>query len=161
MAAPSYWNQVLQQFPDLKINLGHFGGLGEWEALSKGRHPKKQWIDPIIDLMRTYDHVYTDFSYNHLPTTPHAQAYKRILLQKIHGLEHKILFGTDYYMSRMLCDLDDFVEGYQDLLPDLFEKAAGENAVNFLRSEASKNFFPDFFKKNNSKLKNKYRSLFL
>ena len=160
LAAPVYWGPVLAEFPNLKINLAHFGGLGEWEALSKGEKPEKEWIDPIIGFMKTHDHVYTDLSYNYLPTTRHAESYKRILLQKIHGVEHRVVFGTDYYMSRMLCDLDEFVAAYQDLLRDVFDRAAGENAIHFLRSEASKTFSPRFFERNHAVLDPKYVGLF-
>jgi hypothetical protein len=63
-------------------------------------------------------------------------------------------------MSRLLCGLEKFCEGYEQLLPDLYAKAAGENAVAFLKSDASTIFFPQFFERNKGKLETEYRQLF-
>jgi len=161
MANPSYWAKVLEKYPKLKVNLGHFGGLGEWTLRVKGEDYEQNWIDPIIGLLRDSDNVYTDISYNYLPSTDDAQQYKRLLLEKIDGVEHRILFGTDWYMSRLLCGLEKFCESYEQLLPDLYAKAAGENAVAFLKSDASTIFFPQFFDRNKGKLETEYRQLFV
>ena len=132
-----------------------------WALRVKGDDYEQNWIDPIIGLLRDSDNVYTDISYNYLPNTVYAQKYKRLLLEKIDGVEHKILFGTDWYMSRMLCGLEKFCESYEELLPDLYTKAAGENAVTFLKSDASTIFFPQFFERNNGTLETEYRQLFV
>ena len=42
MAAPFHWENVLDEFSSLKLNLAHFRGMGAWEALAKGENPRKQ-----------------------------------------------------------------------------------------------------------------------
>ena len=160
MAHPRHWEKVLQQFPALKINLAHFGGVGEWECLAKGRKPRENWVDPIIELMKKYDNVYADLSFHGLPATPIADQYKRVLLEKIDELEHKVLLGSDWYMSRLQCRLEDYWHGFETLVPDLFQMATGDNAISFLRSEAAISFFPQFFSSNNGTLKSEYRHIF-
>ena len=66
MAHPSNWEEVFTKFPYLKLNLAHFGGLGEWEARAKGTRSRKNWVDSIITLMKEYDNVYTDISFHGL-----------------------------------------------------------------------------------------------
>ncbi len=159
-ARPSYWRNVLQKFPKLKLNLAHFGGLGEWEALSKGNAPRENWVEPILGLIKDHDNVYTDLSYHGIPTTDLAEGYKRVLIERINGLEHKVLLGSDWYMSRMQCTLDDYWKGFETLLSDLFYKMTGENAIAFLKSEATTKFFPRFFYSNQSMILDQYQNLF-
>ena len=160
MACPSHWEKVLKNFPELKLNLAHFGGLGEWEAMAKGENTEENWISPIIDLMEKYDNVYTDLSFHGLPATDLAGEYKRLLLQKITGIENRILLGSDWYMSRMQCSLKDYWRGFKTLSPNLYEMATGINAVSFLKSDASTTFFPDFFASNDLELLDKYKNVF-
>jgi predicted TIM-barrel fold metal-dependent hydrolase len=160
MAHPSHWARVLKRFPGLKVNLAHFGGLGEWEARAKGEIPEENWVDPILDLMKRYDHVYTDLSFHGLPATGLAEDYRRVLLEKIRGVEHKVLLGSDWYMSRMQCRLEDYWEGFKALLPEHFDQMCSSNAVSFLRSEATERFFPRFFESGGGRLGRSFRDLF-
>jgi predicted TIM-barrel fold metal-dependent hydrolase len=166
MAHPSHWKKVLEKFPSLKLNLAHFGGLGEWDAMAKDGLPREKWVDPIVLLVREYDNVYTDLSYHGIPATNPdlAKEYRRILLEKIEGIEEKILLGSDWYMSRVQCGLRDYWNGFENLFrdePDLFERMTDGNAVRFLRSEASVKFFPEFFSSQNSAIKDCYRDTFV
>jgi len=145
MAHPKHWAKVLEIFPVLKVNLAHFGGLGEWTARANGNPPRENWADPIVALMRDYENVYTDLSFHSLPTSSLAEAYREVLLEKIRGLGHKVLLGSDWYMSRMHGPLQDYWQGFEGLFSELFDKMTGENAVAFLRSEATERFFPRFF----------------
>ena len=160
MAHPSLWEEVLEKYPRLKLNLAHFGGLGEWEVRAKGDNPNENWIGPIITLIKKHDNVYTDLSFHGITTTDLADEYKKQLLEKINGIENKILLGSDWYMSRMQCSLKDYWQEFESLIPDIYEMATGENAISFLASNATKNFFPGFFRSNRSELKTHYRNAF-
>lgn len=163
MGHPSHWRKVLEKFPALKLNLAHFGGLGEWEALAINRKPREKWVDAIVDLLNQYDHVYTDLSFHGLPATKLADQYKKVLLEKIKDVERKVLFGSDWYMSRMQCTLADYWQGFEELfkdLPDLFDKMTGENAIAFLRSDATAIHFPKFFKDKNRQIFDDYPKIF-
>jgi len=151
-ANPSRWRTVLDQFPTLKLDLAHFGGLGEWEARAKGQTPDENWVDTIVDLMNQYDNVYTDLSFHGLPATHLAPDYKKELLDKIRGVEHKVFLGSDWYMSRMQCPLAEYWRGFETMLEDLFDTMAGDNAIEFLRSEAITTRMPAFFRDGNSSM---------
>ena len=114
-------------FPDLKIVLAHWGGGLPFYALMP--EVKTALANTWFDCAAT-PFLYKPEIFEHLAD--------------IVGFD-KILFGTDWYMSRLLCGLEKFCESYEQLLPDLYAKAAGENAVAFLKSDASKIFFPKFF----------------
>ena len=160
MAHPSHWEEVLKRFPHLKLNMAHFGGLGEWEARAKGTPPHENWVDPIITLIKRHNNVYTDLSFHGLPTTALADDYKRIVLEKAKGIENRLLLGSDWYMSRMQCSLKDYWQGFERLLHDLFGKMTEENAISFLQSDATTTFFPEFFSSHNSELFDRYQSTF-
>ena len=160
MASPIHWEKVLKRFPSLKLNLAHFGGLGEWQARAGGAQYTENWADIIVRLMKEYKNVYTDLSYHGLPTTDLAEDYKTVLLKKIEGVEQKVLLGSDWYMSRMQCELAEYWQGFEALFPGLFATMAGENAVAFLKSDATTRFFPSFFAANRSEIPDKYKDLF-
>ena len=126
----------------------------------KGDTPHKNWVDPVTALIKHYDNVYTDFSYNGIPTTDLADAYRNIVLEKTRGIEQKLLLGSDWYMSRMQCSLNDYWQGFETLFPDLFDNMTGENAVSFLRSDAAMAYFPKFFNSNQRNLLDQYKDLF-
>lgn len=155
LAHPSYWQKVLKNFPMLKLNLAHFGGLGEWEALIRKKQPNQQWIEPIRDLILHHENVYTDLSFQGLPASDLADAYHKLLLDKIQGMEDKILMGSDWYISQAQCTLQDYWHGYKKILsPHHFFMMTETNAVSFLHSDATQNYFPAFFKTHNTPVSN-------
>ena len=159
-ADPAYWRTVLDQFPGLKLDLAHFGGLGEWEARAKGVAPDKNWVDAIVQLMDTYDNVYTDLSFHGLPATDLAARYKKVLLEKIDGVEHKVFLGSDWYMSRMQCTLSEYWQGFETLLEDLFDPMTGKNTKKFLFSDATAKYLPAFFARQGGDMINYIRDAF-
>jgi len=58
-------------------------------------------VDQIVRLIRNYKHVYTDLFFHDLPVFEVAGENRSKLLEKINGVEHKVLLGSDWYMSRM------------------------------------------------------------
>lgn len=161
LAHPRYWHQVLRDFPQLKLNLAHFGGLGEWEARCLNKEPREQWIDSICQLIDRHENVYSDLSFHGLPASGLAESYHRVLLDTIQGLEDKILLGSDWYISEAQCPLPDYWQGFRKMLnPRLFSMMGTDNAVNFLHSDATTTFFPKFFKTRQIHLDSNYRKYF-
>lgn len=147
MAHPSHWEGVLAKHANLKLNLAHFGGAGEWERRAlTGPLPagKKNWADTILKLMRDHENVYTDLSFHGILVGNVREAYSRALLEKIQGVEEKVLLGSDWYMSALQCGLEDYWLRFKEAFPNQFNDMTGRNAVRFLRSEATKTFLPDF-----------------
>lgn len=98
---PYWWGKVLEEFPNLKINLAHFGGNGEWDRylddpFSKKRE-NKSWYYIIRKLIedKRYPNVYADISFtvfdgNLFPVL------KSLLKQP--ETRNNVLFGSDFYM---------------------------------------------------------------
>lgn len=152
MAHPSHWEKVLTRYGNLKLNLAHFGGAGEWERRAIGGRSAAaagNWADTILRLMERHENVYTDLSFHGILTANHGDAYRRSLLEKIDGLEERLLLGSDWFMSAIQCDLTDYWRNFETLFPDLFDAMTGANALRFLRSEASETFFPAFLSSRN------------
>ena len=147
MAHPLHWEKVLKRYGNLKLNLAHFGGAGEWEQRALGGPSaavEKNWADTILRLMREHENVYTDLSFHGILPAKNGDAYKRALLEKICGAEKRVLLGSDWYMSAIQCTLTDYWHNFETLFHDLFDPMTGPNAVRFLRSRASEAFFPAF-----------------
>ncbi|MCG8571226.1 MAG: amidohydrolase [Spirochaetes bacterium] len=124
---PDNWAKVLEKYPKLRLNLAHFGNL------------KTGWLKPVIDLVKKYEHVYTDVSYNF----DQNKKIKKIirLVKQDHkkksgkySLEDKILFGTDF--SVVLFSSDSYYDYVNNSLKmcssQFFHKISGDNALRFL-----------------------------
>lgn len=147
MADPSHWGMVLSRHGNLKLNLAHFGGAGEWEARAltgSSSAAKKSWADVIVKLMRDHENVYTDLSFHGILVGKNRAAYRRALLQAVRGVEEKVLLGSDWYMSAIQCSLRDYWRSFKTAFPDELDAMTGQNAVRFLRSDATKTFLPAF-----------------
>lgn len=136
LADPFNYKKVMDAFPELRICLGHFGGIGEWERhLNEQRNIENPtWISKITDLMKSgnYPNLYADISYtifNFQENTP----FLKILLEDEIILQ-KVLFGSDFYMvesekyseKRLATDLR------ATLGERLFWTIANENPIKYL-----------------------------
>ena len=55
---PQKWHSVLGQYPELKLNLAHFGDQRNRAWLI----PRREWREAVIDIILSHDTVYTDIS---------------------------------------------------------------------------------------------------
>ncbi len=148
MANPAHWKKVLRKHTNLKLNCAHFGGAGEWEKRAFAGTPANidtNWADAIVELMRGYENVYTDLSFHGICAGKDREAYRKVILSASAGVEDRVLLGSDWYMSAIQCDLNDYWDNFSTLFPDLFDTMTGSNALKFLRSRATEVFLPDFF----------------
>ncbi len=98
---PFWWEKVLEKFPNLKINLAHFGGNAEWDRylddpFSKERE-NKSWYYMIRKMIENedYPNVYGDISF----TVFDSKLYPLLKsLLKRNETRNNILFGSDFYM---------------------------------------------------------------
>jgi hypothetical protein len=114
---PEAWRPVLENFPDLHINLAHFGGaewtrgpLNEWD---KG--PASEWVKSIVDMTKKFKYCYTDISCFNLDAKiineEHDDRTVRTTFNLIlhwvrdkeeyKHLRDKVIFGTDWYLTHL------------------------------------------------------------
>ncbi len=113
-ASPYAWEQVLKEYPDLKLCIAHFGGsdnkptkkepLSGWDVAidvtiaRSGGWDTSVWNQKIISMIQTYKNLYTDISCHNVNTLlenlPRA-------IQAWPDLRKRIMFGTDWYMTEI------------------------------------------------------------
>lgn len=92
---PLNWEYVMQDFPQLKICLGHFGSSHYWKEFLDNPDGPDNWFLIIKDMLEKHPNLYSDISF-----TLNKKEYfplLKVLLQD-QKLRNKILFGSDYYM---------------------------------------------------------------
>jgi len=136
LADPDNYRSVMEAFPELRICLGHFGGIDEWRRQINGpRIPgNPTWLSKIKRLIKCgdYPNLYTDISYtifNFKENVP----FLNILLKDPDILE-KVLFGSDYYMveSEAYSEKRFSIDLRSVLGEDVFWKIANENPKTYL-----------------------------
>jgi len=128
---PKNWDPVLHKFPDLKLNLAHFGGDTEWEKFLKGKN--NTWASRIMDLMTRYEHLYADFSYNISYHKIHDLLRKKIEDNAL--IRKRTLYGSDYYMI--------VVNGHFRSIKIDFITSMGDEIMTQIASVNSKKFLFD------------------
>ena len=109
-ANPDCWKSVLGDYPELKLNFGHFG-----IQLKSTKHGWGEWNKTIIDLIldEDYPNVYADISDLGATTKKYkklGEAIKDYISIKAKGDAHKeglykekllrnLLFGTDFMVN--------------------------------------------------------------
>ena len=91
---PERWNEVLEKYPDLRINFAHFGGDTNWEKISKGE--TSPVIENLVNKMHQYENVYTDFSFNVVEDNLFSALNEKLTSDPI--VKQKTLYGTDYWV---------------------------------------------------------------
>lgn len=98
---PALWAPILEKYPNLKICFGHFGGA---KYLATKEIPASCWTRTILELMTKFNGVYADIAYHSEPMDGGAgeQNYFRNLSLLLQNPDYRdrILFGTDYFLSR-------------------------------------------------------------
>ena len=122
---PERWIPVLEKFPKLRVDFGHFGGYDTWassKSVTDGTDTQHR-KECIFGLMNKYDNVYADFSYNFVEDYLSANLVKVLATNK--KVRERTLFGTDYWMvtpdSNMKDRQDEFIARLEDASQDSFD----------------------------------------
>jgi len=135
---PDNWVDVINDFPGLKINLAHFGGMQQWYSTEKELRKAygdfyydscvKTWKGKIAELASQKDNVYTDISCYTFNSTLDVPDYIQIgametILSRLDPrrkdfVQECFQFDEDQSAWRLKPDLDNAVK-YQIL--DIFE----------------------------------------
>jgi predicted TIM-barrel fold metal-dependent hydrolase len=130
---PDNYNYLLKDFPNLKINLAHFGGSDEWDKYlvnSIDDDGELSWYLKVRGLIAKYPNVYTDVSYT---------MYKKDLLPLLkvnledEAINKKILFGSDYYMvEQQLTEKEFSVNLRASIGEEKYRLIAEKNPIPFM-----------------------------
>lgn len=99
--APQKWRNVLERYPELKINFAHFAKQQNVLKL----FPRRKWQKALLKMVSDYPNVYTDFSCNAFD-----DKYYNCLSKIIdkhpdsNKLKERVLFGTDFMINLMWTD---------------------------------------------------------
>lgn len=109
---PASYADVLTRFPNLRLCLAHFGGARDWKAYVNPElsdDPKDEynnnWQEKIREMIGSgaYPNLWTDISYTLFDFEENIP-FLRIFLEgddrESISLRHRVLFGSDYYMTR-------------------------------------------------------------
>ena len=143
---PDNYRDVLANFPNLKINIAHYGGSNE---MKKAGNPES-WYEKAKAIILekkpgsdeyAFPNVYTDISYTLAEKSIFAMLKKDIETER---LGDRILFGTDFYMTQQEKKERYLAIEFANYAgPNIFKKIAVDNPERFLTStyyRASKNW---------------------
>jgi predicted TIM-barrel fold metal-dependent hydrolase len=137
LADPDNYKKVMKSFPDLRICLAHFGGIGEWRRhINETRDPANPtWLKKIRELITNskYPNLFTDISYTIFNFHENVPLLK-ILMEDKKILE-KVLFGSDFYMveSEKYSEKRFSIDLRYALGEAIFWKIAYENPKEYLK----------------------------
>jgi predicted TIM-barrel fold metal-dependent hydrolase len=139
---PQGWRDVLAEFPKLRLNLGHLGGL--WD-LAKASH--NDWTQSLIPMLAGPDtNLYSDVSdYSsimHRLGTSDAADDKAVsiavagFLRQNPAAKNKLMYGTDWVMLSKDMPAERYYPSMRERLPAAWDIDAagflGGNAARFL-----------------------------
>lgn len=129
---PDNYRYVLDRFPELKINLAHFGGFDEWQKFLGNTIDDglPTWYEKICGLIREYPNVYSDISY----TMFNADLFNLLKLSiQDRTLKSQILYGSDFYMVEQETSERQFLTNVRAHIGETdFKQIAELNPKNFL-----------------------------
>lgn len=139
--APSHWGQVLDEFPDLHLNLGHFGG-----STTTG---PGSWMHQIAELMGQHQWLFADVG-NHRVDDPGVLRSYFAALRALFAdpttaaASQRLMFGSDWLMLALLPDHDAFLDTYKnhyehEFGEELTSSFMGGAALRFLGFDDPKN----------------------
>ncbi|MEP0367475.1 MAG: amidohydrolase family protein [Cyclobacteriaceae bacterium] len=130
---PENWNPVLKAYPNLKLNLAHFGGERKWH-LMLGKGDKLNWVKQIVDLMANekYPNVYADFSF----TFSYRKLNRKLKewLRDNPAVRNHTLHGSDYFLTATDRHLRTTLRKYLDEIndPELIKQIGVVNTKKYL-----------------------------
>lgn len=92
LSHPDKWSKVLATYPDLRLNLAHFGG------------DNKKWQRSVADLILKHKNVYTDISYRGVDKKYYDNLRKLLdsySSDEREKLMERIIFGSDFMINLM------------------------------------------------------------
>jgi hypothetical protein len=133
--SPERWSHVLEQYPDLYLDLAHFG-MQYYKGLRF--RSTVTWQRMLLDLIKRYPHVYSDFAFNGVDA--HEWETLLAILQESapHDrakYESRLMFGTDWPLSlNKISSALAYWRGFaeSELSEETKNKMVSENPASFM-----------------------------
>jgi predicted TIM-barrel fold metal-dependent hydrolase len=128
---PLIWGKVAEKYPNLLLNLAHFGGGRQLEAAMDNPDNINLWSNKIIDLMKDSRYnVYTDVS-----CFSDFSSIDKLITSKVYPeIKKRILYGSDYTLLLLFeDDFDENVRLFRTKFGSDFDIIARENPEVFLK----------------------------
>lgn len=129
LVEPARWAPVLERFPKLRLDFGHFGG------------ELRGWVDQAVALIDRYPNVYADLSNSALvyddAFAGRLQATLAELLAAHPKLKRRLMYGSDWWLSALDPAAARAVDRFRSVLgpvltADELADLMGRNALRFL-----------------------------
>jgi predicted TIM-barrel fold metal-dependent hydrolase len=142
-AGPVGWGKVVHDFPDLHVNLGHFGG-------ASAKTPKSGWPFSMAGMAAVDSHhVYADVADHRIDESAIATGYLDLLNEFFStpttaSVTDRLMYGSDWFMLAINPDHEKFLTSYRALYKKRFgpvktQKFMSQNALTFLGFDDAQN----------------------
>ena len=128
---PLLWGKVAEKYPNLLLNLAHFGGGRQLEAAMDNPDNINLWSNRIISLLKDSRYkVYTDVS-----CFSDFSSIDKLIKSKVYPeIKKKILYGSDYTLLLLFEDnFEENVRLFRNKFGSDFDVVARENPEEFLK----------------------------
>ncbi|MBK6285867.1 MAG: amidohydrolase family protein [Draconibacterium sp.] len=128
---PLIWGKVAEKYPNLLLNLAHFGGGRQLEAAMDNPENQELWSNRIIELLKDKRYnVHTDLSC----FSAFSSIDKLIASKDFPEIKNRILYGSDYTLLLLFEDnFDENVRQFRNKFGDDFDIIALKNPEAFLK----------------------------
>ncbi len=129
---PLIWRKVADKYPNLLLNLAHFGGGRQLEAAMDHPENKTLWSNQIIELIKDERYnVYTDVScfydFDAIEKLINSEVYPKI--------QKRILYGSDYTLLLLFEDnFEENIRLFREKFGSDFDIIARDNPEVFLKN---------------------------
>jgi len=128
---PLIWGKVAEKYPNLLLNLAHFGGGRQLEAAMDNPENQDLWSNRIIELLKDKRYnVHTDLS-----CFSAFSSIEKLIASKVYPeIKNRILYGSDYTLLLLFEDnFDENVRQFRNKFGNDFDIIARKNPEAFLK----------------------------
>jgi hypothetical protein len=137
-ANPVRWKSALDHYPDLRLNLAHFGYDDNDKSCMLQLFAEDSWRRTAADLACRYDNVYVDISYRGVDPAYYVELNELLISltdSQQKKLLDKIIFGSDFMINLMSIDsYSEYMKKFQDspLNTEMKDRLCRNNPERFL-----------------------------
>jgi predicted TIM-barrel fold metal-dependent hydrolase len=128
---PLLWEKVVEKYPNLLLNLAHFGGGSQLNLALENPENTNLWTNKIIALLKDSRYkVYTDVS-----CFTEFEVIAKLLTSPVYReIKPRILYGSDYTLLLLFEDnFEENVRQFKEKFGKDFDVIARKNPEEFLR----------------------------